>query len=451
MNLVVIGGGYVGLVSGACLAEIGHRVTVVEKDAEKLAVIQGGGLPIHEPGLEIIFSNIADGSLTFSNGVHDHIQAADAVFIAVGTPSRHGDGHADISYIYAACEEVARNARDGLLVVVKSTVPVGTCRELQQFFSEVRPDINIMVASNPEFLREGTAIRDFLEPDRIIVGVDNPVSRELMRKIYAPLMMKSAEYLPMSLESAEMAKYASNSFLAMKVAYINEIADICEKVGADVSEVAKGMSYDKRIGSGFLNPGPGYGGSCFPKDTLAMVRIAQEVGVPSRLVEATVEANDIRKSLMSRRILGLIGPNPRGAKVAVLGLAFKAGTDDMRDAPSIPIISRLSSEGVSVYAYDPVAMPAARAVIGNGVAFCGDIETTISGADIVVVLTEWDEFRKLKLTDVAALMSGNVLVDLRNIYSPEDVAAAGLSYHSLGRRPVVVEDMTAELLPANQR
>src|SRR3954471_23051083 len=412
----MIGGGYVGLVSGACFAEFGTEVTVVETDARKLAALCEGRMPIYEPGLEeLVQSNVRAGRLAFTGDLASAVAGTQVVFIAVGTPTCRGDGHADLSYVYAAAEQVARALTGYAVIITKSTVPVGTGRQVHQIISTARPDLEFDVASNPEFLREGNAIGDFMRPDRVVIGAETERAREVMQRLYRPLYLIEAPIVFTGIETAELTKYAANSFLAMKVTFINEMADLCERVGADVHDVARGIGLDGRIGRKFLHPGPGFGGSCFPKDTLALMRIAQDWGAPSRLVEATVSVNDARKSRMAARIMQACGGAVHGKTVAVLGLTFKPETDDMRDAPSIPIVSRLAEEGAQVRAFDPVGMPHARTLLPPEVTFCSDAYDAATGADALVVVTEWNEFRALSPARLREIMNGRLVMDLRNV------------------------------------
>ena len=430
----MIGGGYVGLVSGACFADLGVEVAVVETDPGKLAALQDGRIPIYEPGLDrLVAENVAAGRLSFTDDLPAAVAGTEAVFIAVGTPTRRGDGHADVSYVNAAAEQVARALQGYAVVVTKSTVPVGTGRRIADTMRRARPDLEFDVASNPEFLREGSAIGDFMRPDRVVIGTDSERAREVMRRLYRPLYLIEAPILFTSLEAAELTKYAANSFLAMKVTFINEMADLCEKVGADVHDVARGIGLDGRIGRKFLHPGPGYGGSCFPKDTLALMRIAQDWGAPSRLVEATVAVNEARISTMAARITQAAGGAIYGKVVAVLGLTFKPETDDMRDAPSVPIISRLSEEGAIIRTFDPVGMPHARGIMPAGVQFCADAYDAATGADMLVLVTEWNEFRALSPARLAELMRGRLIMDLRNVFDPVAFTQAGFNYRGVGR------------------
>ncbi|HEX5326819.1 MAG TPA: UDP-glucose/GDP-mannose dehydrogenase family protein [Acetobacteraceae bacterium] len=430
----MIGGGYVGLVSAACFAEFGSEVAVVETDAARLAALQAGRLPIYEPGLDrLVTENIKAGRLSFGSDLPAAVDGVEAVFIAVGTPTRRGDGHADLSYVYAAAEQVARALTGYAVVVTKSTVPVGTGRRIAEIIRHARPELEFDVASNPEFLREGNAIGDFMRPDRLVIGADSDRAREVLRRLYRPLYLIEAPIVFTGIETAELTKYAANGFLAMKVTFINEMADLCEKVGADVHDVARGIGLDGRIGRKFLHPGPGFGGSCFPKDTLALMRIAQDFGAPSRLIEAVVGVNDARKAGMAMRVIAACGGSVRGKTIAVLGLTFKPETDDLREAPSLPIIWRLTEGGATVRAFDPEGMEPARAILPAGVTYCRDALDAADGADALVLLTEWNEFRALAPERLAAAMRGRVLVDLRNVYDPAAMRAAGLEYQCIGR------------------
>jgi UDPglucose 6-dehydrogenase len=434
MRIAMIGGGYVGLVSGACFAELGNDVAVVESDTAKLASLRDGRIPIYEPGLQpLVADNARAGRLTFGDDIAAAVNGAEAVFIAVGTPTRRGDGHADLSYVYAAVEQVARVLTGYTVIVTKSTVPVGTGHRIRGILREVRPDLDIDVASNPEFLREGSAIGDFMRPDRVVIGVETDRAREIMRQLYRPLYLIEAPVLFTSLETAELIKYAANSFLAMKVTFINEMADICERAGADVHDLARGIGLDGRIGRKFLHPGPGFGGSCFPKDTLAMVRIAQDAGAPSRLIEAVVAVNDARKASMAARIITAAGDSVRGKTIAVLGLTFKPETDDMRDAPSIPVVGRLVEDGATVRAFDPEGMEQARPLLPPSVAYCRDALDAATGADLLIVITEWNEFRAIDPARLREAMRGDLVIDLRNLYEPAAMRAAGFRYQSIGR------------------
>ncbi len=434
MRIALIGGGYVGLVSGACFAEFGVDVTVAEADGQKLAALHEGRIPIFEPGLDkLVAENVAAGRLAFTGDLPEAVRGAEAVFLAVGTPTRRGDGHADLSYVYAAVEQVARALTGYTVIVTKSTVPVGTGRRIAEIVRAARPDLEFDVASNPEFLREGNAIGDFMRPDRVVIGAESDRAREVLRQLYRPLYLIEAPIVFTSIETAELTKYAANAFLAMKVTFINEMADLCEKVGADVHDVARGIGLDGRIGRKFLHPGPGYGGSCFPKDTLALMRTALDYGAPSRLVEATVAVNDARKSSMAMRVINACGGSVRGKTIAVLGLTFKPETDDMRDSPSISIIARLAGDGATIRAFDPEGMQQARGVLPPSVVYCRDAPDAAAGADALVVITEWNEFRALAPEKLRDAMRGRVLIDLRNIYDPTAMRQAGFVYHGIGR------------------
>ena len=434
MRIAMIGGGYVGLVSGACFAEFGSEVVVVEVDPDRLAALRAGRMPIYEPGLDrLVEENVAAGRLSFTDALPTALDGAEAVFIAVGTPTRRGDGHADLSYVYAAAEQVARALTGYAVIVTKSTVPVGTGRRIAEIVAAARPELAFDVASNPEFLREGNAIGDFMRPDRVVIGAKSERAREVLRRLYRPLNLIETPIVFTGIETAELTKYAANAFLAMKVTFINEIADLCEKTGADVHDVARGIGLDGRIGRKFLHPGPGFGGSCFPKDTLALMRIAQEYGAPSRLVEATVAVNDARKAAMSARVIAACGGSVRGKTVAVLGLTFKPETDDMRDAPAVPLVWRLVQDGAVVRAFDPEGMDQARPLLPEGVVYCRDALDAAAGADALVVVTEWNEFRALGPERLAGAMAGRVLVDLRNVYDPAAMREAGFAYQGIGR------------------
>ncbi len=433
MRIAMVGAGYVGLVSGACFSEFGVEVVCVEKAADKIARLQRGEIPIYEPGLDaLVESNVKDGRLSFTIDLPGAVESADAVFIAVGTPSRRGDGHADLTYVYDAAREIAA-ALDGYTVVVtKSTVPVGTGREVRQIIRQVRPDAEFDVVANPEFLREGSAINDFMRPDRVVIGADSDRAREVMRRIYRPLHLIETPILFTSLETAELIKYAANGFLALKVSFINEIADLCERLGTDVHDVARGIGLDGRIGRKFLHPGPGYGGSCFPKDTTALVRIAQEAGAPLRLVEAVIAVNAARKARMAEKVIAACGGSVAGKSVAVLGLTFKPNTDDMRESPSLEIVRALLEAGAAVRAFDPEGMAEAKRLL-QGVAWCAGAYEAITGADALAIVTEWNEFRALDLARVKSLLREPVVVDYRNIYNPEEMASAGFRYSCVGR------------------
>ncbi|HVY57650.1 MAG TPA: UDP-glucose/GDP-mannose dehydrogenase family protein [Xanthobacteraceae bacterium] len=433
MRVAMIGTGYVGLVSGACFADFGHRVTCVDKDGEKIAALNRHELPIYEPDLDrLVAANMRDGRLDFTTDLARPVAEADAVFIAVGTPSRRGDGHADLSYVYAAANEIAQ-ALDGFTVVVtKSTVPVGTGDEVERIIREKRPDADVAVVSNPEFLREGAAIRDFKHPDRIVVGTEDERARKVMAEIYRPLYLNQAPILYTSRRTAELTKYAANAFLATKITFINEIADLAEEVGADVQEVARGIGLDNRIGSKFLHAGPGFGGSCFPKDTRALIKTAQDHDVPLRIVESVVAVNDTRKRAMARKVAAAFGGQLRGKTVAVLGLTFKPNTDDMREAPSIPVITALQDMGAQVRVYDPAGMEQAKSIL-DGVTYAEGPYECAEGADALVIVTEWEQFRALDFERLKETMACPVVVDLRNIYRPEEMARHGFLYESVGR------------------
>jgi len=433
MRVAMIGTGYVGLVSGACFADFGHVVTCIDKDAGKIERLKAGGIPIYEPGLDkLVADNVRAGRLFFSTEAADAVRAADAVFIAVGTPSRRGEGHADLSYVYAAAEEVAREVEGFTLIVTKSTVPVGTGDEIEAIVRRVRPDADVAVVSNPEFLREGAAIEDFKRPDRVVAGCDDERARQVMRELYRPLYLNETPLLFTTRRTSELIKYAANAFLAMKITFINEMADLCEAVGADVQQVARGIGLDNRIGSKFLHAGPGYGGSCFPKDTLALVRTARDAGAPTQLIETTIKVNDARKKAMGDKILrAMDSQDLKGKTIGVLGLTFKPNTDDMRDAPSLDIVAALQAAGAAVQAFDPEGHEARQLL--PGVTFRDDPYTAAEGADALVIITEWDQFRALDLDRVKLLMKRPVMVDLRNIYKPDDLRARGFAYTSVGR------------------
>lgn len=429
----MIGSGYVGLVSGACFADFGHTVVCVDKDESKIEALKNGRIPIFEPGLEhLVETNVAAGRLSFTTDLGPAVSGADAVFIAVGTPSRRGDGHADLSYVYAAAEEVA-GALEGFTVIVdKSTVPVGTGDEVERIIAEANPDADFAVVSNPEFLREGAAIDDFKRPDRIVIGGDNERGLAVMREIYRPLHINRSPIIEMSRRGAELTKYAGNAFLATKITFINEIADLCEKVGADVQDVARGIGLDNRIGGKFLHAGPGYGGSCFPKDTLALLKTAQDYEAPQRIVESVVAVNDQRKRAMGRKVIAAMGGDVRGKTLAVLGLTFKPNTDDMRDSPAIAVIQTLQDAGAAIKAYDPEGTEQARKVLDN-VEYCKGSYEAMEGADGLVIVTEWDAFRALDLAKVKSLLSQPIMVDLRNIYPRDMIEDAGFEYIAVGR------------------
>ncbi|MBX9461173.1 MAG: UDP-glucose/GDP-mannose dehydrogenase family protein [Brevundimonas sp.] len=433
MRVAMIGTGYVGLVSGACFADFGHEVTCVDKDPSKIERLERGEIPIFEPGLDdLVAANVRDGRLSFALDGAEAIRTADAVFIAVGTPSRRGDGHADLSYVHAAAEEIAGLIEGFTVIVTKSTVPVGTGDEIEAIIRARRPDADFAVVSNPEFLREGAAIEDFKRPDRIVVGAEDERAQAVMRELYRPLNLNETPILFTGRRTSELIKYAANAFLAMKITFINEMADLCEKVGADVQQVARGIGLDNRIGSKFLHAGPGYGGSCFPKDTIALVRTAVDAGSPVRLIETTVEVNDARKKAMAARVSSALDGELAGKTVALLGLTFKPNTDDMRDAPSLDVAPALIAMGATVQAFDPEGMTEAAHLL-PGVVFKDGPYDAVEGADAVVILTEWDQFRALDLSRVKRLLRQPVMVDLRNVYRPEDMRARGFRYTSIGR------------------
>ncbi len=433
MRVAMIGSGYVGLVSGACFADFGHTVTCIDKDSDKIERLKAGIMPIFEPGLEdLVGSNSREGRLFFDTEAAAAVKSADTVFIAVGTPSRRGDGHADLSFVYAVAEEIADLIEGFTVIVTKSTVPVGTGDEIERLIRARRPDADFAVVSNPEFLREGAAINDFKRPDRVVVGTDDERAREVMRQLYRPLNLNETPLVFTDRRTSELIKYAANAFLALKITFINEMADLCEAVGADVQQVSRGIGLDGRIGAKFLHAGPGYGGSCFPKDTLALVRTARDAGAPVTLVETTVKVNDIRKKAMAGRVVDALDGDVRGKTIAVLGLAFKPNTDDMRDAPALDIIPALQAMGAKIQAFDPEAMHEAQKLLTNVDYKTGPYEA-LEGADAMVLITEWDRFRALDLDRVKALLKTPVVVDLRNVYSPEQVRAAGLRYSSIGR------------------
>jgi UDPglucose 6-dehydrogenase len=435
MRIAMIGAGYVGLVSGACFSDFGHHVICIDSDEEKIAALKSGEIPIYEPGLiDLVAANVKQGRLAFGSDMKSAVGGAEVVFIAVGTPSRRGDGHADLSYVYAAAREIARALSKFAVVVTKSTVPVGTSDDVERLMREENPDAEFAVVSNPEFLREGAAIRDFKHPDRIVIGTDDARARRVVTEVYRPLHLNAPPILYTDRRTAELTKYAANSFLATKVAFINEIADLAEKVGANVQEVARGIGLDNRIGSKFLHAGPGFGGSCFPKDTLALIKTGQDNESPLRIVETVVAVNDQRKRAMARKVATAFGGNGnlRGKSIAVLGVTFKPNTDDMRDAPSIPLITALQDMGAAVRVFDPVGMPQARKVLEN-VTFCNNAYACAKGAHALVIVTEWEQFRALDLKEMASIMASSVVVDLRNIYSPEEVMRHGFHYCGVGR------------------
>jgi len=437
MHVAMIGTGYVGLVSGACFADFGHIVTCIDKDGAKIERLKAGGIPIYEPGLDILVAqNVKAGRLFFDTDAARAVKEADAVFIAVGTPSRRGDGHADLTYVHAAAEEVAGLVDGFTVLVTKSTVPVGTGDEIEAIVRRVRPDADVAVVSNPEFLREGAAIEDFKRPDRVVVGTEDERAKAVMRELYRPLYLNETPIVFTGRRTSELIKYAANAFLAMKITFINEVADLCEAVGADVQQVARGIGLDNRIGSKFLHAGPGYGGSCFPKDTLALVRTARDYGAPVELIETTVRVNDARKKAMAVKVGRAVdGEDLTGKTIGVLGLTFKPNTDDMRDAPSLDIVPALVARGAKVQAFDPEGTHEARQMLRD-VDFKDDPYAVAAGADALVIITEWDQFRALDLDRIKLLMNRPVLVDLRNIYKPDDMRARGFAYTSVGRASV---------------
>jgi UDPglucose 6-dehydrogenase len=435
MRIAMIGTGYVGLVSGACFSDFGHDVICVDKDSRKIEALKQGVMPIFEPGLEdLVGRNVRGGRLAFTTDLDEGVAEAEAVFIGVGTPSRRGDGHADLSYVFRAAEEIAQALRRPAVVVTKSTVPVGTGDEVERIIRETAPEAKAWVVSNPEFLREGAAIEDFKRPDRIVVGTDDPAAAELMREIYRPLYLNKAPLLFTGRRTAELIKYAANAFLATKITFINELSDLCESVGADVQDVARGIGLDNRIGAKFLHAGPGFGGSCFPKDTLALLKTAEDHQAPLRIVESVVKVNEARKRAMGRKVVQALGGEARGRTVALLGLTFKPNTDDMRDAPSLSIVQALQDSGASVRGYDPVGIEQARPLM-PGVEFFESPYLAAAGADAVVLVTEWDVLRALDLRRLARAMAQPIFVDLRNVYPPEDIEEAGLRWFGIGRSP----------------
>jgi len=430
----MIGAGYVGLVSGACFAEFGHNVTCLDKNEERVAALKSGEIPIYEPGLDdLVARNVKAGRLAFDTKSNGAIEEADTVFIAVGTPTRRGDGHADLKYVYGAAEDIAAHLRGYTVVVDKSTVPVGTAREVQRVISKANPEADFDVASNPEFLREGSAIGDFMRPDRVVIGVESERAEAKMRELYRPLNLIEAPIMFTNLESAEITKYAANAFLATKISFINEISQLCEQTGADVHAVARGMGLDGRIGRKFLHAGPGYGGSCFPKDTQAMIRMAQEFGTSSRIVEAVVEVNASQKARMVSKIKDALGGSVADKTIAVLGLTFKPETDDMRDSPSLAVLPPLIDRGANIRAHDPKGMEEAKKELPEGVYYANSIEDAVTGADAIVLLTEWNEYRGMDLKATKQLMNGSVFVDLRNVYEPGPMAELGFEYSCVGR------------------
>ena len=433
MKVAMIGAGYVGLVSGACFADFGHDVCCVDLAADKIDRLKSGVMPIFEPGLDaLVAANVRAGRLTFTTSLADGIAGADAVFIAVGTPSRRGDGHADLSYVHAAAADIAAQLSRYVVVVTKSTVPVGTGDEVERLIREANPHAEFAVVSNPEFLREGAAIEDFKRPDRIVIGTDDARARAVMTELYRPLFLNQSPLLFTARRTAELIKYAANAFLATKITFINEIADLCEAVGADVQDVARGIGLDNRIGAKFLHAGPGYGGSCFPKDTLALVKTAQDFGAPVRIVETVAAVNETRKRAMAKKVIAAAGGEVRGKTIAVLGLTFKPNTDDMRDSPAIAIIQALQDAGADIRAYDPEGIDQARLVLSD-IHYAADPYDAAAGAHVAVLVTEWDAFRALDLDRLKAVMAAPALVDLRNVYRPDEVRARGFTYDSVGR------------------
>jgi UDPglucose 6-dehydrogenase len=434
MNVVMVGAGYVGLVSGACFSEFGADVVCVDVNEEQIRRLEAGEMPIYDPGLDdLVERNVRSGRLRFSTELAGVVPEADLVFIAVGTPSRRGDGHADLSYVFDAAREIARRLSGYTVIVDKSTVPVGTAREVARVIQQANAQSDFDVASNPEFLREGAAIADFMRPDRVVIGVESERAEEMLRALYRPLNLIETPMVVTSLETAELIKYASNAFLAAKISYINEMATLCEAVGADVHDVARGMGLDGRIGRKFLHPGPGYGGSCFPKDALALIRTAQENDLSCRIVEAAVEVNAAQRARMIRKIRKAMNGSETDKTIAVLGLTFKPETDDMRDAPALAILPALIERGALIRAHDPQGMGEAEALLPNSVTYCDDIYEAMRGADAVILMTEWNAYRGLDLKRVLEVMKGNVFIDLRNVYGPEDMRSAGFSYTSVGR------------------
>jgi UDPglucose 6-dehydrogenase len=435
MNVTMIGGGYVGLVSGACFAEFGAMVTCIDVDSEKIRRLQAGKIPIYEPGLDnLVAENTTKGQLVFTDDYGDFIGNSDLIFIAVGTPSRHGDGHADLSFVYQAARDVAKRLQGYTVIVDKSTVPVGTAKNVKRIIAAENPKADFDVASNPEFLREGAAISDFMRPDRVIIGVESERAANLLHELYRPLNLIETPIVITDLESAELTKYAANAFLATKISFINEISMLCEAVGADVHAVAKGMGLDGRIGRKFLHVGPGYGGSCFPKDTKALVRIAQENGSSSRIIESVIEVNEAQKARMINKIRSALGGSEAGKTLAVLGLTFKPETDDMRDAPSLSILPKLVDNGAQIRAHDPKGMHEAKSLLPSAVEYFDDIYETMQGVDAVVLMTEWNAYRGLDLQQIRDRMNGRVFIDLRNVYEPERMRKLGFEYCCVGRR-----------------
>lgn len=437
MRVAMIGSGYVGLVSGTCFADFGHTVTCIDKDATKVSRLREGIIPIYEPGLDVLVANnVRDGRLSFTTDLTDAVAEADVVFIAVGTPSRRGDNHADLAYVFQAARDIAGALQGFTVVCTKSTVPVGTGDEIERIIRESRPGTEVSVASNPEFLREGAAIEDFKRPDRIVIGVTDDKARAVMTDLYAPLFINQAPLMFTERRAAELIKYASNAFLATKITFINEIADLCEEAGVNVQDVARGIGLDNRIGTKFLHAGPGYGGSCFPKDTNALAKTAQDFGVPLRLVESVIAVNDQRKRGVARKVMAACGGSVRGKTIAILGLTFKPNTDDMRDAPSLAIIRYLQDNGARIRAYDPKGVEQAKAELSD-VDYLPDAYACVEGADALCLVTEWEQFRALDLDRIKSLLTSPIIVDLRNVYKPEDMRRRGFTYYSIGRKPVL--------------
>ena len=450
MRIAVVGTGYVGLVSGACFADFGHQVTCIDKDEKKISALLGGHIPIFEPDLDrLVENNMRTGRLAFSTDLAGPVSEADAVFIAVGTPSRRGDGHADLSYVYAAAQEIAGALNGYTVVITKSTVPVGTGDEVERLIREKNPQADFTVASNPEFLREGAAIRDFKFPDRIVVGTDSERAQRVIAEIYRPLSLNKSPIMYTGRRTAELIKYAANAFLATKITFINEIADLAERVGADVQEIARGIGLDNRIGSKFLHAGPGFGGSCFPKDIRAIIKTAQDFDVPLRIVEAVSAVNDTRKRAMARKVAAFFDEGLRGKTIAVLGLTFKPNTDDMREAPSVPLITAIQDMGATVRAYDPEGMEQAKIEMPQ-ITYCRNPYECADGADALVLVTEWEEFRALDLDRLKRSMARPVIVDLRNIYSPEELTARGFQYQSIGRVTKAQVEPVKEIMMASE-
>ena len=436
MNIAIIGTGYVGLVTGTCFAEFGHTVSCIDKNAEKITALQNGKMPIYEPGLDVMVRhNVQEGRLSFTTEMATAIPEADAVFIAVGTPtSRRGDGYADLTYIHAAARELAPFLQGYTVVVDKSTVPIGTARQVERIIRETRPDADFDMASNPEFLREGAALGDFIRPDRVVIGVESPQAEQVLRAIYKPLFLRDTPIVSTGIETAELTKYAANAFLAVKISYINEIANVCEAVGTNMSDLAKAIGIDNRIGNKFLHPGPGYGGSCFPKDTLALMHIVQEYGENVRIVSAAVEVNAAQKARMVKKIREMLGGSETGKSIAILGLTFKPETDDMRDAPALTILPALLEKGALLRVHDPQGMPEARKMLPEGIMYVGSAYEAVQDADCVVLMTEWNQYRALDLGKLRRLMRQPIFIDLRNVYDPETLRRLGFAYTGVGRK-----------------